>query len=777
MSLLGTTRSRTLPDYTQLGGRLFVVDGVNANRVFDGWHTEPRPMGTLPQYDDINAALASGTALEPQANYTYGVRRVVRVGSLEIPSAVTTSLVQTERYGLQCGSAGTTTLSDWTSITDGSFVYTNSQDAYNIVGLDFSGAGSMREVAGIIQKTLQDIIGIEIEVYYDDDNTRFEFYSPEYEIEPLATHPDGTGTDISGSGYLNGQSSAATKINNLQATLDVLDYPSDLKPPTGAYWSVYYQVLRSKANATQSLYLVKELTQAERDALSSNQYTDTITDDNLDTSVVARMDEIRNYYIPPVRYICNWQGSLFCGGSIVYKQGTVSGTSGSAALTVNSPGQVNAADIRALVWIDGEQQTFRIIDVDTANNQYTLDEALGADRTEVAWARWHDRSTIFVSEPIPDNIEGYTVGRQLYSNTGGNDPLAGLAVGGSYAYALRRHSVELITGDPTGRGYGLEPHPMAPPGCASHATIADQHNTGVIYYAGNSGVWQLAGTEAKKISAGVDPIIRNEVDHSVDDFTHAVYVPDMRTYFLWLFPRYWLRKTGNRIPSLLLMYDEENQQWYRGQMEANASALWRDNGRLTPVIAIGDTVATLNSGDSDGPFLKGTATGGDTDHLYDTTRDFTAEEIVPGQPITVFKSYDNRKERRLIAEISQHAIAVHGSWQTLTPEDGDTYYVGAIPWSVTSQEMTLGQLRHRMKVESVDVVHTRDDVSAQTSIAGPRGHGVINDTDNWAGDDVHTLKAHKAGLRTRTLQVRVKGETAPAGILGLEVAMTPVHRE
>ncbi len=336
--------------------------------------------------------------------------------------------------------------------------------------------------------------------------------------------------------------------------------------------------------------------------------------------------------------------------------------------------------------------------------------------------------------------------------------------------------MELITGDPTGRGYGLQPHPMAPPGCASHATIADQYNSGVYYYSGESGVWQIAGTEAQKLSAAVDPIIRNEVDHSVDQFTHGLYVPSLRTYFLWLFPRYWLRKTGNRIPSLLLMYDEETQQWYRGQMEASASALWRENGRLTPVIAIGDTVATLNTGDTDGPPLEGTATGGDTDHLFDTSRDLTATDIVPGQPITVYKSYDSRRERRLIADVSQYAIAVQGVWQNLTPENGDTYYVGAIPWSGTSQEITLGQFRYHMKVERADILHTPSPVQAETHLAGPRGHGVISDKDDWQTHDIHTLKAQKAGLRTRTLQVRVTGENAPAGILGIEVAMTPVYQ-
>ena len=417
MGILGQIRSLTIPDNAQLGARLFVTDGVNHNWVYDGLHDDPRPMGAEPQRDSLNATLSSGGSLEAGAIYTYGVRRVIKSGRLEIPGSTTTATVQT------------------------------------------------------------------------DDTNR-------------------------------------------TVTVELQDYQETI--PDGAHWSVHYQVLRSLANATDTLYLVEELDQSGYDALSSGAYEDSSSDDSLDTSVSVPLDKIRNLRIPPVRFITSWQGMLLAGGSAAYSEGGVSGSAGSATVTVVGPGEVTEADRRANLWVAGEDRVFRITEVDTANAQYTLDADLAADHTEeTEWQRWHDHDTVFITPPVPGDIEGYTLGEEIITQRDAGNKLTGLAAGSAGVYAFRESSVEFITGDKN--GVGVMPHPYSPPGCASHATIASEHMPGVIYYAGHQGVWRISDSEAQKISRPVDPIIRGHVDHTVDKYTHGIYDPVSGLYFLWLF--------------------------------------------------------------------------------------------------------------------------------------------------------------------------------------------------------------------------------------------------
>jgi hypothetical protein len=82
-------------DWTQLGNRLFVVDGASANLVREEDGTV-RPMGALPQRVPFAAAVSTGGSLAAQTYYTYGVRRMLRKGGLEIPSAMITAGATTD---------------------------------------------------------------------------------------------------------------------------------------------------------------------------------------------------------------------------------------------------------------------------------------------------------------------------------------------------------------------------------------------------------------------------------------------------------------------------------------------------------------------------------------------------------------------------------------------------------------------------------------------------------------------------------------------------------
>ena len=84
-----------MPSWAQLDWRQAVVNGVGANRLLDGLDANARALGVMPQWelvvtaqaDAVDGPLAGGTL------YTYGVQRVVKLGGLEIPSAMTLATV------------------------------------------------------------------------------------------------------------------------------------------------------------------------------------------------------------------------------------------------------------------------------------------------------------------------------------------------------------------------------------------------------------------------------------------------------------------------------------------------------------------------------------------------------------------------------------------------------------------------------------------------------------------------------------------------------------
>jgi hypothetical protein len=76
----------TLPDYAILGGRLYVVDGINPNICFDGHDENTRIMGAFPQFVVPTIAFVAGANLMPKSDYTWAVTRVIKIGSLTVES-------------------------------------------------------------------------------------------------------------------------------------------------------------------------------------------------------------------------------------------------------------------------------------------------------------------------------------------------------------------------------------------------------------------------------------------------------------------------------------------------------------------------------------------------------------------------------------------------------------------------------------------------------------------------------------------------------------------
>lgn len=662
--------SPALPDWTQLGDRLFLVDGVNPNLVMDGWPEHTRIMGMYPQQTAPVLALSdAGTpaALEDGETYRYGVTRVMKIGSLVVESS-------------------------------------------------------------LISDTLENDAG-------------------------------------------------ATRDGSV--TLIDYEYP----PGASSTWELYYRVYRSKKESTTMLYLAAELTEAEYDALTAGEYIDTKTDANLDTSYKYNFEATEtNMFLPPVRYIRAWQGRLMAGGGQVYSVGTATASSGSDTITLNSPGQAKEVDRNAWLWLDGEDRAFTIEDVDEDANTLTVDRNTTAAHSEVAFAIWRDSEVLYALEPLPGNIEGgdLTGTGMIYTNLGAGGELRGIAVSSDdFCYIMRSNSVEHVEG--AAPDFQLV-RKLQGIGCASHATIADRYSPRVIWYAGRAGVWQIVGGEAQRISAPVDPIIEDEVDHSMDHRTHGVYDPQTNRYYLWLFGSDWADYTV-QVPQLLLIWDAGKNEWYRGEMAASISGLQRRaDGSLGPVVGLAGGTAWLDEDTAyDGENIASTATGSGNSTLSDTATDFDTYTNLAGLPVHVTADSGGPVQRRIIKSVSGNTVTIYGTWDT-NPAAGDAYHVGTIRYHAETAEMEYVNVFDTEKKvhRAFAVVDPDTETNVLTmKVKGVREHSAraYSRDQDMNGAGVCELKGAGIGLRARSATVRFEGDSArPVKILSTEIEAADTRR-
>lgn len=766
---------QNIPDYCQLGNRLFIVDGVNENQVVDGLNSGSRPMGCEPQSSALSPTLSAGIALTPNASYVYGVRRILVAGDLEVPSATKTATVTTGLYQMTCGAAGASgnEASDWQSIADAEFAVLFNGTTYSVTAIDCSAShasgqvASMADVASRIQTAVQSACSSAIQVAWSTD--RFVFSSAVGRLQYLSAVSGGSGTDVHGASYLNGATGTAVESNLLYCEVTLADY----EEPPGAddWWSVKYQVLRSFANSADVLYLVEELTQTQYDALSSGVYEDDTADSALNTAVSEDLSSVQNVRFPPVRCIRSLNGCLVGAGSYTYDMGTVSGTTGTALLTVNAPGDVSRADIGAFVWIEDEPVVYQVQSVNVSTRVLTLSANLTNTVDGAAWSKWHDFETIFVSPPIPENIEGYTAGEEIVGNSGDGDSIKALAAKNHVGFVFGGSRVDLL--QRVSDTWVLRAHPGTPPGCVSSASVADRWADAVYYYAGDRGVWRLSASLAENIGANIEPIFRESVDHSMDEYCHAVFDPVRQLYMLWVFEWGW-ESLGTRCPQTCLVYDVSLKQWYKFELAAHSSGILIDeDGR--PVVSVGCGASTFELSDDsvDGADVLSVVTSAGNSWI-EVSDDISS--VVSGQPVHVISNV-GVVQRRIVSYVEGYRAYVYGEWDN-NPCAGHTAQFGAIRWHWTSAELSSdsqghGGVREVQILKNIAVLHDVETESTPVTISvaaiGKQSERLIQESRDWSNDeDLDEVRGAQAGLRSRRSSVTISGARGPAKILEIQ---------
>lgn len=900
-SLLNRIVAPTLPDWAQLGGRLFVTDGVNPNLVMVGNQRDMRPMGSQAAAVVV-ADLAFGAGLTGNAAYTYGIRRVVVQGALEVPSGMRTALVTTRFLHFLCGTTAADAAADWDEVANGEFAIVIGGVTHDVTGIDFSathGYGAvtaMADVAARMQVALRAVTsGSEIVQWLEDD-ARFLVRSPGGAIASVGSVSGGSGTDLSLTAWMNGADGAAVQehafvggtptaktvsgwvavtdgafgieINAVDYQVSGLDFseaasmddvaaviqtgiraetsggervdwdaenllivirswagpvgaPSaplagtDLSVKTylnaaggssvsgecqtdvvvPAYewdlpsWAeVRHEIWRSKAENPSVLYRLAVLTAGERDELADDIYADSAADSELEEGAVGTFDVTTDGIettFPPCRYVRAWDGALVMGGSYAYSEGSVSGADGASQATLAAPAECTPADTGAFLAIDGEPQTFRIMGVDVAAKTYTLDKPLTMDHAAAGYKRFRDFDVVYIGNLLPGNIELYdATDGVVYGNRGDNDPITGIAINGGWCFVLRRHRVDLLNGSPAAAS--LIGHPASPPGCASHATIADRYCPALIYYAGQAGVVIANGSDAQVISQPIRGILETRVDHSMDAYAHAVYDPRFRMYWLWLFEVGWEARVGIRVPDLALVYSLDTQDWCVCRLAASGSGLWRrKDGELVPVVGVAGGVGYLESGYADGGEGAGVVTEADAASLTDENAEMDGEGAgLAGAPVFVYHA-DGTVQERLVRRNTPTRL-----WPTVefdpVPAVGDRFRVGSIPWSVAFEDVGLGAMasgdipfEQAMTVDRAAVLHDLGAAGAELKAtirrrfwASDREAGSM-ERDADASDEHVTVWAGKnAGLRAHVFRLEFSGDRAPMGIRAVSANVT-----
>ncbi len=311
---------------------------------------------------------------------------------------------------LVCGEAGTTTLATWQAITDGAFdlVWKGCEDesytTTSITGLDFSGDSTMYEVAETISVELaSELAGQDLRCLWKEDH--FVFKSQDGQDHVYSLQEASAGTDISGTGYLNGQHYNG---GNLVCSTAGSATPATWAAVSDAYFTIVWGTL------------------------GDGWHTETVVGP-VDFSECASMagvaEEIRLQTIvdvPDLVQICDWETDHF----------KFSSEAGSYVRAVNAVPGTTGTDISGTSWMNGQDD----VDAKSVPSQSVLPfnfyDGASSEPFDWTWLMWAEFCPVAHSPIQDDSYDRYYHGhpRSLDEWQG---PFLSVRTGGAaYEYRL-----------------------------------------------------------------------------------------------------------------------------------------------------------------------------------------------------------------------------------------------------------------------------------------------------------------------------------------------------
>jgi hypothetical protein len=433
----------------------------------------------------------------------------------------------------------------------------------------------------------------------------------------------------------------------------------------------------------QVVYRVATIT-----AGGATTYSDTVQDSTLQNNAIANPDlamRILDQYdqlvanrfgVPPdfKPFVCNFQDRTFYAGALSYTTGTVA-TNGTTTITGTGTAWLSTFAGR-YIWIEGETKPLLIssasatsITTSTAaattasGKRYTIEP----DRSEFVTLYY---SEVDESESVPSSQNVVTI----QQSTGDEDEITGLAPSGAYLLVtMQRHLYKLsFYAQPK---VDVSVTKAADRGCVNNRCWVEFE--GATYLMDQQGIYRYAGG-VEPLSEPIQDLFRDgTIDWSVSKWFFASKDPIQQVI---RFHVNFVCDSATR-PKRWLEYNVRTQQWVTGSAvsELGASCLTSISGR-TRVLMGGenDNIYLFGEGYSDHvtTATRGTATGGSTTTIVDSTASFTSSMV--DAPVSIISGDGKRQTSRVTAVTGTQLTIAAVSTAVAA---GAVYIVGGIPWS------------------------------------------------------------------------------------------------
>lgn len=440
-------------------------------------------------------------------------------------------------------------------------------------------------------------------------------------------------------------------------------------------------------------------------ATIANNTDTTYTISAADTSLTDIALPTANEFLPACPYAATNNNMIGLAGTIEWSTGTVAVTSASATITFTSATITRAAEGK-LIQIGTDAVAYTIESVnETAQTAVLTAVYAGTTGTGKTYKLKSEPNTVYFSNALPGNIEGYDPLVVPSSVTiGDSDPITALGVcrgfwlvckaRQTYLMGLQAGASSTSAWDPTLVSGTV--------GCASHFTMVQDNHGNAIWYSGSGGVYRMQGGDFYRgtsfpahVSAPLDNLLRDGVNHDRDSFAHAVWYEPRHWYVLWL------TRTGEtQVADLCIVgdfSDPENVIWWIWQLPAaNSRVEMFDDGERLLISNYHGQVCVVDSGFVDGVAsgvsIKGTIGVVDTGAHKLTCYDGYFEDAttkVDGAVVTVLTGVA-AGQRRLVKDAANNVLeidtAYYGGWFSPEPAVGDVIMLGGFssywftPW-------------------------------------------------------------------------------------------------
>lgn len=207
---------------------------------------------------------------------------------------------------------------------------------------------------------------------------------------------------------------------------------------------------------------------------------------------------------------------------------------------------------------------------------------------------------------------------------------------------------------------------------------------GVLYGWGPNGAWRMQGGRPRTISRPIDSTVRDLMDITLADETHASYEP-INKVLRWFFSR-----TGevDRIPADSFAVCLETGQWCleRWPQGIRASTVAADgNGRLRAILCDSQWGSSWwNSGETDG--VPSSSTGAYTASTGSTETETAVVDSLPTGSLTDLEGvilYRPSTGEEVVIETNTTSTITHYPFATPVAA-GEAVYAGRIPWTYST---------------------------------------------------------------------------------------------